>query len=299
MSRAILIVAILGLIGSPALAASTVSYKAELGGDNHAAAWEAGNPQYFTPGSQTNGQIYNVGDTITWDVTVEASGVQSAPGTPSHGFPIQGVANMVFDVELHMGSPTGPLAANVNWSSTINDGDGGDAFENAEFTRTYNVGGNGPGRVVDAYGQGGPFMDYFQYPTSSSYPLPNTALPGKLYGMGAGYSHWGGAGDTTPGVGMTTLPNGQPGLGIVPVAEGQMGTTALAPGVYYLSVIPGSGNNVLRGDLDLSQSQGNFAVRANQTFGHDLMFVLVPEPTTALLLTVGLVVCTRRRQRAR
>ena len=79
---------------------STVHYSVELGGDNDiSASYEAGTPQLFTPGS-TSPQTYSVGQAITWDAVVAASGVHS-----NGNFPIYGMANIVFNLELHAAHP--------------------------------------------------------------------------------------------------------------------------------------------------------------------------------------------------
>jgi hypothetical protein len=65
---------------------------------------------------------------------------------------------------------------------------------------------------------------------------------------------------TTPGIGMVTLPNSNPGLGVVPVAEGQIDTTNMPLGTYILKLVPpASGINVLRGDVNLYANRDAFA----------------------------------------
>jgi len=105
-----------------------------------------------------------------------------------------------------------------------------------------------------------------------------------LIGLGAGYSvPWKGSGTTstsamTPGVGMATLPNSQPGLGVVPVEEGQINTSGMSPGAYVLKVIPddGYGMNVLRGDVDLTIDQNSFATGAQNVDPEAITFFLEP-----------------------
>src|SRR5262245_36883525 len=112
--------ALVGLaLAGQASAVSTVQYSVELGGDNHVSAYESGSPQYFTRGTG-GAHTYAIGQPITWNAVVQVSGTDSA------GRPIYGATNLVFSLNLHQGSMGGPLAGNVQWLSTINDGDGGD-----------------------------------------------------------------------------------------------------------------------------------------------------------------------------
>jgi hypothetical protein len=195
-------------LAQAAWGASTVQYSVALGGDNHTAAHEGGASQAFTPGT-SGPHTYTVGQNITWDARVQASGIHSVGN-----FPIYGMANIVFDLKLHTGSPAGPLATGAQWFSTINDGDGGDPLRSAAFAYSYDIGGAGPARLIDTIPNGGPQMAAFTYPTPE---------PGGLIGMGAGFTSFNVA---AAGVGMEMLPNGQPGLGVVPIAEGQINTPA-------------------------------------------------------------------------
>lgn len=286
MVRAPSIVLLTILTAAPVRADSYVRHTLELGGDNHADNWEAGQPAYFTPGQPGDGQEFPVAQPITWDLVLEAWGTNSANGRP-----IYGLANIVFSLELRMGSPTGPLAESVNWFSSIHDGDGGDAQHNAAFALSYNIAGNGPGTVTDPLTHGGPFLSVHSYPVQEG---------ARLKVMGAGYFPFLTTGEpaeiSTPGVGMSLLPNGQRGAGVVPVAEGQIDTSGLSPGVYYLLVLPGMGVNVIKEEA-VVEGNRSFAVRADVTLGDEIMFVLTPEPGMALLTGLGLVAGGWRRRR--
>jgi len=292
------------LLAGTANSQSFVSYTVQLGGDNHAAEWKAGQRVMYTPGGADDDQVYSVGEVVNWDVVVEAGGVHVMPGSPSDGFPIQGAANLVYDLELHQGTAAGPLVTTARFFSSINDGTNGDPTENAAFALSYNVGNAGPARVFDPAAAGGPYLGVYLYPVSHDYPKPDSpnVAPGVLGGMGAGYPYWdqeiGSSLFTTPGVGMALLPDGSPGLGVVPITEGQIDTTLMEPGTYTLRIIPGGGINVLRGDVDLGPGAPpvySFAVAANTVVGDEISFVLLPEPGALMLLALGGLAATRRR----
>lgn len=266
---AIAVVALTGQV----FAASQIAYTLEVSGDNHAADWKAGTKTLFTSGTTADGTVFWSGTPLTYAVRIAASGVHSQAGHASNGYAIYGAANIVFNLELHQGTETGPLATGATFYSSINNGSGTDPTANAAFALGFNF--NGPGRLVDTLIAGGPRMEpIFTYPT---------AQPGKLIGQGAGYKEWNRTGTgttiTTPGVGMTTLPNSNAGLGVGPIAEGQINLTGLAAGTYVLKVIPGTGNNVLRGDTDMSlpQNKAAFAVAANGTVGDTITFVVTSQ----------------------
>jgi len=107
-------------------------------------------------------------------------------------------------------------------------------------------------------------------------------LSGTLVGLGAGYGVPWIAATMTPGIGMVTLPNSDPGLGIVPVEEGQIDTAGMPAGTYVLKLIPddGFGMNVLRGDgVDFTQDQQSYATGAEQVNGDTITFFLqTPKP---------------------
>jgi hypothetical protein len=236
---------------------SQISYTLLLGGNNNAASWKTPpgcNPATFSGGDASDGQTIATG-MITWAAKVAVS------GTHSNGFPPSGVANMVFSLELHNGTDTSPasLVADFGKSdgttkgfySTINDGTargGGCGFpadpdEIAAFAVSYSVDpANFPvnGRVVDPPTAGGPYLDYFQYPSTLSFPAGSTAASGVLAGVGAGYSKFvgygcpidcgGGSGLNTAGVGKTAnAANCDSNLGVLPVVEGQIVRGSLLP----------------------------------------------------------------------
>jgi len=87
----------------------TIAYTLELGGDNHEQQYKDEMNVPFTPGTAPQPQT----GFITWDVVAAASG---SDGVNS----IQGIANLVFNVELQTedGTPVAP----AKFFSTINDG---------------------------------------------------------------------------------------------------------------------------------------------------------------------------------
>ncbi len=263
---------------SQALAQSNVSFTLEMGGDNHASAYKAGSRQYFTPGSTSDGQIFAPNSLATWAIRLGCGGVQQNGN--GAGSTVKGVANFVFDLELHSGSEAGPPVTGPVFKSTINDGQNGDLLAAAAFAFSFNLISSGPGRVVDqSFGTppaggytGGPLCGGVDGSAdrlkSATYPTPE---PGKLIGMGAGYNAWlaSGTGKTTPGLGMNITAGITPDMAI---CEGQLDLTGLPMGTYVLKVIPAAGNNVLRGDLNLNQNQNSFATAADTTTGDTITF---------------------------
>lgn len=258
---------VIALVASQALAYVPVplklTYSVELGGDNHAAAWKAGTRELYSGNSSTPGTlIYNT-DPVNWTVLVKAEGdhLGKLPGTETYYYRTYGAANAVFNVELHQGTESGPLANGAVFTSTINDGTGTDPVAASAFAVSFQTLSSTypPGRLIDTLTANGPRMEpIFTYP----YFNPAEA---KLIGMGAGYKEWvrtGGNLDlvTFPGVGMDQMPTSvvqdgvgalRAGLGVVPIAEGQIDVSSLPAGTYVLKVVPGKGNNVLRGDMSL------------------------------------------------
>jgi hypothetical protein len=279
-------------ITSAAQAASTVDFSLELQDagaspySTYVTDWKTGSPSLFPAGQNSDGQTYDIGDLITWDAVIAASGTQDTGA--GAGYDIYGVANYVFDLELRecLGvdvndacTDEGALIGTGVFVSQINDGTGGDPTREAAFTVSYDVGGAGPARIIDPATSGGPNL--------SQYNLSLTTLTGELVGLGSGYGVPWTASTMTPGVGMTTLPDLSPGLGVVPVEEGQIDTSSLPAGTYVLKLIPddGFGMNVLRGDVDLSQDQQAYATGAEVVNGDSVTFFLQVPPTKPVVLT--------------
>jgi hypothetical protein len=148
-------------------------------------------------------------------------------------------------------------------------------------------------------GTGGPNFDYGWYPTAkghggidiagthtidtTSTAVNSTVLNGRLVGFGAGYKSY----DYTnyrPGVGIQLITFSDYGFGAGnegdplnpvhperPLFEGQLNTSNLAPGTYYLKLTPSqNGNNILHGSVawdSLTPNYGGFgtfAAKANQ-----------------------------------
>ena len=292
----------------------TISFELGLGGDNHAAAIKAGTYTFFTinpiaSNGTADGQQFGLGSDVTWDVRAVATGTHAGIDNPGTQYPIRGLANFVFDLELHVGTAGGPVAA-IDFLSTIHDLDpdsnpgtapcsdfssvsGGDftplidhcgrdaagkirtdgngescdpCFAAAAFAYNFDVSSRGPARCIDQWAgnscgggfnpNGGPNLAVFLYPTGE---------PGKLFGMGAGYSHWKTTGVTTqvrPGIGIDPAMSDMPGGALIALTEGQISASGLALGTYTLVLIPGKGINALRGDTlsDLGSDEAAFAV---------------------------------------
>lgn len=271
---------------------SKISYTLELQGNNRSTGspnWEnptACIPPAFTLGNTDDGQTFTAGAIITWAARIAVTGTH-ASGEPS------GAANVVASLELHQGSATGPLEPLMvhgspttgGWFSTINDGDGdgtrvsscgfpADPLEDAAFPVAWSIsnGMAGPqyARAFDLPADEGPYLDYYQYPSDSGHPAASTAAAGTLVGMGCGYSRYSGygcpsacgfgTGLNTAGIGKTTATCGVT-LGNGPIIEGQMNTSGLADGTYVLVLVPGTGNNIVKGGFSCDDSDpGAFAV---------------------------------------
>ncbi len=298
---------VLMILGAPVFAASVVTYELQLGGDNHADAIKAGTRWpgvNYSGGNVADGQYFTTG-ALNWAAVVAVSGNQSQPGHPSDGLAVQGLANFVLNLKLHSGSAGGPLATNVSYYSTIHSGTGAltctdcaggytipgpTAFcAGSAFAYVFNIAGLnwGYGTVLEALSSGnytGPYMEVGMYPTVD---VGNISGDGQLLGVGAGYGQWSRGGGfatlTTKGVGLAS------GLGVLPLVEGQIDTSLLAVGTYVLELVPGTGHNVLRGDVDLSSAPppGNpevqaFAVPANQVSGDTITFVVGLPPVLSV-----------------
>lgn len=265
-------------------AATNVAYTLEVGGDNHAAAYHAGSKQFFTPGSTADGQIFGSGGLVTWGVRIALTGTHAGVTIPGNQYAPNGVANFVFDLELHSGSVGGPLVTTAQFQSTIMNGTAPDNLTaSAAFALAFNVNTLGPGRVVDTLLNGGALCggvdNSLDKLKSATYPTNEVQTLGKLVGMGAGYNAWKaccGTAQTTPGIGLNgVLPNagGLSGLGTnTVVCEGQIGNLTL--GTYVLKITPAAGNNVLRGDVNLATDQNSFAVAADTTTGDTITFTI-------------------------
>jgi len=271
------LLAVAALTGQ-ALGGSRMAFTLELGGNNHAADWKSGIRTPYTRGNPADGQVFYIGELLNYAVVLEASGVHDQPGHDSHGKEIYGAANIVFNIELVDSSNNDvswPSSSQPRFVSTINNMEGSDPLAPTSFTLSFlNF---GVGRLIDRIAQGGPRMEpIYTYPTQP-------VLESKLIGMGAGYKEWVRSGQTAvvPGVGMVTMPNGRAGFGVVPIAEGQIDISDLTPGATYtLRVIPGNGNNVLRGDLNMAQATNRpaFAVAVNETVGDEITFTVTDQP---------------------
>ncbi len=263
--------------GSVAIGASTVTFELGLGGSVNAARCpEIGPRAYFTGHDPSDGQVFREGTAVTWSVKVAATGTHS---TTAGEYPVRGVANFVFDLEVHSGGAEGPLQA-VTFQSVVNDGAGGCPTTAAAFAYSMGLFDAGPARVIDPQTGlllGGPALAYHTYPTDKH--------DGRLLGMGAGYRSWvrtGAMGSSVAGLGQVTGEPGDPTygtLGTGPVCEGQI--SGLPRGTYVLKLRPCKGNNVLRGDKDLSVSQGAFAVKADQVIGDEIVFTVRPARVAA------------------
>jgi len=304
-----LVTIVLMLATAPVLAQSQITYELLLGGNNHASDIKA-NPivrTAYSGGDSSDAQPYEQG-VLNWATTIAVTGNHSQSGHPSDGLATQGVANFVFDLELHSGSAAGPLVSNADFYSTVNDGTGtlpcpptgrewmiGHVLPSQEtfcagsaYAFSYDIAGLGwgHGRLIEALSVNnytGPFMEIGLYPTVD-------ADNGRILGTGAGYGQWsrtgGTATKTTKGVGIdAAYPTG---LGIVPVIEGQIDTSQLTPGTYALVLVPGAGHNVLRGDVDLvSSDPAAFAVPANNVTGDTITFTIIAGQPPAVTSAVS------------
>jgi len=297
-----------------------MTYTIELGGDNHVADWDNGvnTPYTRAANGDQDGQIYEAGDTINWAVLVAVSGLHDDPGSLGDGLLPGGAANMVFDLELWKDGVLVDIGAatvdsngqptSAGWYSSINDGacrgarciiSGANPLLNAAYAIAYNVGGNGAqgGRVWDAPASGGPFVDFFHYPSAQGRPAASEADPGKLVGMGAGYKEFkptSDGGQNTAGVGTTVASGACEPLGVKPVFEGQIKTTGFAGGTYTLVLKADAGNNILPGDDEWGENPiticalspvGRFAIAPNNVVEDDITFVIESSCTDPILQT--------------
>ena len=279
------------LISAPALGQTLVAFELEMGGDNQDARCPedvGGSYDFFLLGDTANGQQLSLGQPVTWGVRVSASGDYEVPGSPGTYVGTPGVANFVFNLELHQGTAAGPLVTTATFESSTQNGVGGCDAASAAFAYTMDANGWGPARAIDPF-YGGPYggvrMDVNTYPTNPG--------DGTLLGMGAGYSRWVRSGGfpeySIAGVGRTEVPC-DPTYGCVgvgPVCEGQI--SGLGLGTYTLVVTAGAGVNVLRSggvqDVDLSVSQNSFAIAADSTQDDEITFEIVDLPDCDAVVT--------------
>lgn len=256
------------LVGSQALGAVSIDYKLELGGDNHADQWKALEYPAYTRAANgdADGKVYDntAGAILDWAVIVTVSGNDDVSG-----YAPAGAANLVYDLELRAGTADGPLVAighgsptTAGFFSTINDGVADDlgrpnALNDAAFAVGFNVDGLGAqgGRLIDQVNSGGPFLDFWTYPSDAGHPAASTAPQGKLVGMGAGYKELknGGPSSSANRVGVGIATGSDMGgvcepLGILPLFEGQINCKGLPPGIYVLVLKAGVGNNIVPSD---------------------------------------------------
>jgi hypothetical protein len=313
MSKQLLVAGIVAcLICAPLMAQSVISYEIHLGGDNHYLAWENFENPAFTPGTLTDGAVFDCDvidcTTLTWDVTVMVAGLHSTDGFDTHG-----AANLVFDLELQ--DNQGQLVEGVIFHSTINDGelDGlrgsimDDPLEMAAFCLVFGQDANSaiagagppdaPGRAFDDEASGGPYMRRAQFPTVGTHGggridqagnwihggTPAAGLSnGKLIGMGCGYPQFNAVengGPATAGVGIDPWefnPSSfscERGLGYLTIFEGQMDITQLCGGDYTLVLTASAGNNIMPGSYDCQFGTATaFAQPADQVVGDLLTF---------------------------
>ena len=207
----------------------------------------------YEHGSEALDQVFDPTQTpeIRWDAVCDVSG------------PNQGAANLVINMEVHQNLPTGPIATDAFFPG---DNDAGGALN---FSWGVSVKPDAVGRIVDAIFDSGPNMSQQSY---------GVASPGKVEGAGAGYTFWGGKSFHIPGVGRETLPNGKPGLGVLPIFDGKINIENLADGTYYLVLRQGTGVNVLEDGVNLDNAVGDFAKRANVRQNAALKFQIKREP---------------------
>lgn len=176
-----------------------IVYSLELGGDNNAAGWEANNQTTFTAGTTNDTTKVDQNGVLTWAARVTVTGTSL------------GAANLVFDLELHSGTPTGPLVSvgaatmtcqtgtagqssakvcapsTAGFFSTVNDGDSDnlrtDFLANGAFAKALTnqiTGGATRVRVIDPVAvpgtvgiADGPNFDYGWYPTANGRGGPD------------------------------------------------------------------------------------------------------------------------------
>lgn len=319
MKRISLAAVVACVIAGTALGVPQIQYTLELGGDNQVLRWEDGWNPPFIPGSPADGRTiaYDAGP-LTWDAVVALLDPGTTNGVANLVFSLKLYKDS---------TSGDPIAEDVFYSTMNDGDEGGlpmdDPLEMADFCHIYDVpcvangqsctgngphddGQGGPGRLFDSANSGGPCLDRAQYPSTISHGGGRnvggtytavggaTSVPfgGMLVGMGAGYSQFNpvlNGGCATAGVGISpyaTGPQCDRGLGHLPNFEGQIDVSNLN-GTYILKLVPGAGNNILRGDFNCMYDPApSFAVAVapENVLGDEITFVVegsVPGPCNA------------------
>jgi hypothetical protein len=178
----------------------------------------------------------------------------------------RGQAGVLIDLDAGSSSEQG-------WFSSVN------SSQNAEYARSFDIGDNGQdgGRIIDAVAQGGPNMDWLQYPATDGWPVSVAELSGILSPVAVGYTKVS-SGTYAVGVGsVREIPGGCPGLGALPVVEGQINTADMDPGTYVLHLMPKKAN-IIPGDSGFDCDAATitpFATAVNERIGDTINFELV------------------------
>jgi|GEM_PF-2432905 len=189
------------LVGAPVLADSMVAYSIDVGGDNNSATYEAGG--LYPPFTTSSQYTYNVGDVVTWDVSVAVSGTHNNSGGAGHDLAPLGAANLVANLTLYFdanengvaevgeevlvgaapiscatgvpadGSATTCEPTAAGFFSSINDGDTdgsrNDGLAVAAYAAGFDADDNGSkhGTIVSAVADDGPNFDFAFLPSAN------------------------------------------------------------------------------------------------------------------------------------
>ena len=189
------------LVGAPVLADSMVAYSIDVGGDNNSATYEAGG--LYPPFTTSSQYTYNVGDVVTWDVSVAVSGTHNNSGGAGHDLAPLGAANLVANLTLYLdanengvaeageevlvgaapiscatgvpadGSATACEPTAAGFFSSINDGDADgssiDGLAVAAYAAGFDADDNGSkhGTIVSAVADDGPNFDFAFLPSAN------------------------------------------------------------------------------------------------------------------------------------
>lgn len=259
-------------IGDACEGHSSVTFVMGIGGSNN------GGSGAFTLGVITNGESFQAGSIITWEVRALVDGIHSNPGGPGDGARVVGLAGMVADlelrdsqdarVELDRGSPTA-----AGWYSSVNED------KNAALCRVFDYDGNGVknARLTDAPSAGGPGMAFVQYPSLTDYPEGSDVDPGVLGGLGAAFTRFQPPSNQRAGVGLlATISMRCPRQGLLPLFEGQINTTGLAAGAYKLKVTAVNGSVLLGQPYCTAGTPLPRVAAANLLFGDEISFTITP-----------------------